>query len=294
MGLYLNSTGWRKSNELLCHPQVYAIKYTLVIEENPVYNSAAVLQGQRGYMNKRLMIGLAMPLFYAVFFISGCTCRSQNQEHSIRITGSATVYAVPDQAVLSFSIVSREKNLSDVKTMHDSALQKTNALFDTYKIEQKDITAENLTIHPRYSYNTDSPQFLYYEIQQNMSVSITDLEQYESFLTDLLNSGIDRINDVRFSAKDIAKYKNDARIAAVKAAEEKAALLCAAAENNGKKLSVGNVIHISEIPIYSYSDGYNAAQNSIAYAKSSAAADESTPIGKIRFDAQVEMVFELQ
>lgn len=250
-------------------------------------------------MDKRsLIVRIMGSLCIIALFNAVCACRPNAQERSIKVTGNASVYALPDQAQLAFSVVSRAKTLQEVKQHHDSTVQKTSMLFDTYAIEQKHVTVENLTIHPRYSYSSDIPQFLYYEITQNISVLITRLENYEPFLTALLDTGIDRINDVRFFAQDVKKYKNEARIAAVKAAEEKALLLSSASENHGKKLALGKVIRIAEVPLYSYGDSYNAAaQNRIAYAKSADAgmADAvSAPIGKIKFDAQVEMVFELQ
>jgi len=251
-------------------------------------------------MDKRLLIARIMgSLCIIALFNAACACRPNAQERYIKVTGNATVYAIPDQAQLAFSVVSRAKNLQKVKQLHDSTVQKTNMLFDTYAIEQKHVTVENLTIHPRYAYRSDVPQFLYYEIEQHISVLITRLENYEPFLTALLDNGIDRINDVRFFAQDVKKYKNEARIAAVKAAEEKALLLCSASsENNAKKLALGRVLRIAEVPLYSYGDSYNAAaQNRIAYAKSADAGMSdmvSAPIGKIRFDARVEMVLELQ
>ena len=234
-----------------------------------------------------------------VLLSTSCTGKNTAQEHCISVVGKATVYVSPDQATISFSVVSQANDLSAAKQRHDTAIQKTNTLFSQYGIEQKDVTAENLTIHPRYSYNSDMPKFLDYEITQNISVSITNLDNYEPFLTDLVNSGIDRINDVRFSAKDVKKYKDEARRNAVKAAEEKAQLLCEAASSGNYKPSLGKIIRMSEI--LSYSDwngnGYNAmAQNRVAYAKTAAdvSASGGTPIGKILFDAQIEMVFELR
>ena len=201
--------------------------------------------------------------------------------------------------MISFSIVSQANDLTAAKQRHDTAMQKTNTLFNQYGIEQKDVTAENLTIHPQYSYNADTPKFLYYEITQNISAVITNLDNYEPFLTDLVNNGIDRINDVRFSTKDVKKYKDEARRNAVKAAEEKAQLLCEAASSGNHKPSLGKIIRISEAP--SYSDwngkGYNiAVQNRVAYAQTAGGTSESggTPIGKILFDAQIEMIFELK
>ena len=234
-----------------------------------------------------------------VLLSTSCTGKNTAQEHCISVVGKATVYVSPDQATISFSVVSQANDLSAAKQRHDTAMQKTNTLFSQYGIEQKDVTAENLTIHPRYSYNSDMPKFLYYEITQNISAVITNLDNYEPFLTDLVNNGIDRINDVRFSTKDVKKYKDEARRNAVKAAEEKAQLLCEAASSGNHKPSLGKIIRISEAP--SYSDwngkGYNiAVQNRVAYAQTAGGTSESggTPIGKILFDAQIEMIFELK
>ena len=234
-----------------------------------------------------------------VLLSTSCTGKNTAQEHCISVVGKATVYVSPDQATISFSVVSQANDLSAAKQRHDTAMQKTNTLFSQYGIEQKDVTAENLTIHPRYSYNSDMPKFLYYEITQNISAVITNLDNYEPFLTDLVNNGIDRINDVRFSTKDVKKYKDEARRNAVKAAEEKAQLLCEAASSGNHKPSLGKIIRISEAP--SYSDwngkGYNiAVQNRVAYAQTAGGTSESggAPIGKILFDAQIEMVFELR
>ena len=251
-------------------------------------------------MNKHIRsIILSLITVCTVLLSAACTEKNTAQEHCISVVGKATVYVSPDQAMISFSIVSQANDLTAAKQRHDTAMQKTNTLFNQYGIEQKDVTAENLTIHPQYSYNADTPKFLYYEITQNISAVITNLDNYEPFLTDLVNNGIDRINDVRFSTKDVKKYKDEARRNAVKAAEEKAQLLCEAASSGNHKPSLGKIIRISEAP--SYSDwngkGYNiAVQNRVAYAQTAGGTSESggAPIGKILFDAQIEMVFELK
>ena len=251
-------------------------------------------------MNKHIRsIILSLITVCTVLLSAACTEKNTAQEHCISVVGKATVYVSPDEAMISFSVVSQANDLTAAKQYHDTAMQKTNTLFNQYGIEQKDVTAENLTIHPQYSYNADTPKFLYYEITQNISAVITNLDNYEPFLTDLVNNGIDRINDVRFSTKDVKKYKDEARRNAVKAAEEKAQLLCEAASSGNHKPSLGKIIRISEAP--SYSDwngkGYNiAVQNRVAYAQTAGDTSElgGTPIGKILFDAQIEMVFELR
>lgn len=251
-------------------------------------------------MNKYIRsIILSLITVCTVLLSTACTEKNVAQEHCIGVVGKATVYVSPDQAMISFSIVSQANDLTAAKQRHDTAMQKTNTLFNQYGIEQKDVTAENLTIHPQYSYNADTPKFLYYEITQNISAVITNLDNYEPFLTDLVNNGIDRINDVRFSTKDVKKYKDEARRNAVKAAEEKAQLLCEAASSGNHKPSLGKIIRISEAPTYSdwNGKGYNiAVQNRVAYAQTAGGTSDTggAPIGKILFDAQIEMVFELR
>lgn len=248
-------------------------------------------------MLKRIHSIILVVLGVCLAVCSGCSGKAHEQEHCLAVVGAATVQVLPDQAVLSFSVVSHADTLKEAKKIHDGTMQKASAIFSRYAIESKDITLENLTIHPRYSYREEEPRFIYYEIQQNISAVITNLEQYELFLTDLVNNGIDRINDVRFFAKDFKKYKDEARCNAVKAAKEKAQLLCTAAESGVHKPVLGKIIRISELASSSDWDGYNAAQqNRIAYMKEMEASTDtrSAPMGKITFDARIEMVFELK
>ena len=87
------------------------------------------------------------------------------------------------------------------------------------------------------------------------------------------------------------KLRNDARIAAVKAAEEKAATLCSAAENGGKKLTIGKIISIKE---FSESNSYQLPYQNAVLAKATDSASVAEPIGQIKIDAQVEIVFQLK
>lgn len=227
-------------------------------------------------------------------FIISCSPDVQ-EERKITVIGTSTVYATPDVAIVSFAIVSQDKNLSNAKQKNDNTLKKINSIFDGYKIEQKNITLGRLNINPRYSYRHEPAEFLYYEITQDISISIEDLNNYEPFLTDILNSGIDRIYNVEFSVKDIKKYKTDARIAAVKAAEEKAAILCSAANNGGKKLSTGKILQINEIP-QQHRNYSGMMQNIKAYDEEKEGMPDNgvTPIGQIQVNSQIEIVFRLK
>lgn len=244
---------------------------------------------------KKLVFFKIIMLAGVLFCLSACFPPADNRnERTITVIGTSTVYAAPDTALISFAAISRDKNLSEAKQKNDSVIQKVNGIFTKYKVEQKDITIGRLNIDSRYSYRNDTPEFLHYEVNQMISVSLNDLERYERFLTELLDAGIDRIYGVEFSVEDINRYKNDARIAAVKAAEEKAALVCFAADNGGQKLAPGKILRINEIPQQYSGMGYGA--NYIGLEKNAAAdaGGSLTPIGQIQITAQLEIVFTLK
>ena len=87
---------------------------------------------------------------------------------------------------------------------------------------------------------------------------------------------------------------DEARVEAVKAAEEKALLLCKAATNSGKPLSLGKIISISEKPTAMYNYDNYVAQNMKQAAYDEAAGGNFSPMGQIEVSAEISVVFELE
>ena len=254
------------------------------------YDAAYFTHIMEAYMQLKIVCALA-----AALLAVGTSC--SRTERTITVRGSATVYAAPDTVGSSFALSSKDKNIAEAKRKNEEAVRQMADIFAAHQIEQRHINIKRISIEPRYSYRYDNTrEFQHYEIRQDISVELTSLELYEPFLTALLSAGVDTISDVAFSSKQQRKLSDEARQKAVKAAEEKAQTLCAAAGNAGKKLSPGRVVSITEIP-----DGgapYNlrakSMQNAVAYTE--APADESafSPSGQIQVSAQVEMVFALR
>ena len=173
--------------------------------------------------------------------------------------------------------------------------EKLKELFEKYKIEQKNISIERVNINPRSRYRDNGDEYFDgYEVVQNIAVLITKIEDYEVFLTELLNTGVDRIYNVGFSVADMRKLMDEARVEAVKAAEEKALLLCKAATNSGKPLSLGKIISISEKPTAMYNYDNYVAQNMKQAAYDEAAGGNFSPMGQIEVSAEISVVFELE
>ena len=231
------------------------------------------------------------------FVLFGACSPQASEKRFVSVTGRSSISKSPDQVSISFSVFSKDRDLSAAKKKNDAAILKLKELFEKYKIEQKNISIERVNITPRYRYRDNGDEYFdSYEVVQNIAVLLTKIEDYEVFLTDLLNTGVDRIYNVGFSVADMRKLMDEARAEAVKAAEEKALLLCKAAPNGGNPLSLGKIISISEEPTGMFQRNYYnyAAQNMKQAADYEAAGGNFSPMGQIEVSAEISVVFELE
>lgn len=227
-----------------------------------------------------------LSMFLTSFFIVSCIPAKPEEKNFISVTGVASISKTPNRVCIPFVVFTKDKNLAEAKIKNDKIMKTVKELFTKYNIETKDITVERINIQPRFRYWNNGAQTLEeYEVTQNISVILTKIENYEMFLTDLLNAGIDRIANVSFSVGNMRELMDNARAAAVKAAEEKAIVMCNAANRN---LSLGNIISITETPSRSNFNNYRL-QNAKSYDEK-----EYSPIGQIEVTAEVTVVFELK
>ncbi len=215
---------------------------------------------------------------------------------TVNVTGKAVIFAEPDKVTVSFSLNSRNKNLKLAKEKNNKTIKALNEVLKNFNIEKKYISIQNIEIRPRYSYRYDEPKFMHYEISQSIAISLVNLKDYEAFLSEILELGVDNINNIYFSVEDLKKFKNEARIKAVKNAEEKAKLLCSSSENNGKELKLGRVLQISERSSRNnFSRGMMSQKNyDSANLEGASGGTESFSVsGKIQISSEVNMVFEI-
>lgn len=131
----------------------------------------------------------------------------------------AVIKLQPDSATLNCGIVS---NGSDVQTLRKYAQATAAQVLEYCKkqgIAEKNITVGFLTIEP-ISLEAAKKENTY-NVQQDISIVIEDLSKYDSFLADILELGVNRIQSVNLQVKDIEKYKAQARELAVEKAKAK-------------------------------------------------------------------------
>lgn len=162
--------------------------------------------------------------------------------NTVSFDGEGRVFAKPDVAALSFSILTEAVTS---KAAQDDNSTKSTKVVDFLKnqgIEEKDIKTTGYNVYPQYSYPTpcrlsysqegvvypctDSEQKISgYQVNQSFEVKVRDLEKVSAILDGLLTAGANQVNNLSFQIDNIEKVKNEARELAIKNAKEKASTL---------------------------------------------------------------------
>ncbi|MDR0466139.1 MAG: SIMPL domain-containing protein [Deltaproteobacteria bacterium] len=212
------------------------------------------------------------------------------------VTADAEIRVKPDRVHLTLGVNERSKDLRGAKDRMSDTLKKAIAFCKSKGIQDKHIQTSYISIHPDYRYDDDKMRIVmrHFSLASNFTITLENPELYETILYTLLDMGINNVENVSFTTSELRKYRDEARIAAVKAAREKAALFADAA---GVKL--GKVINIQEGRPISVVRGMqrnysqNFSQNSLAEAPNVDAA-EGFALGMVPVKAEVTLVYELE
>jgi uncharacterized protein YggE len=162
--------------------------------------------------------GMLVPV---VFAQENCT-----HPRIISVTGTAESKVPPDEVQLTLGIDSHDKDLVVAKASNDQRIKKLMALAHTAGVEAKNVQTSALTMGPEYT-DEKIPKLLGYRVSQTIAITLTDLSKYEGLMTSFLKVGVNRVDGIDFLVSDPRKYREDARLKAVRAAREKANTMAA-------------------------------------------------------------------
>lgn len=241
---------------------------------------------------------------------------------TISVSGSAVVRVAPDEAVLTFSIASREEKLDASVTDNDKKVKAVTEFLLESGVKSSEIRTEVISIYPILQPDAIRPVYagpfangpslpplnanglaparppantpsggkpllepVGYRATRQLSITISDLEAFEKIYRGMIERGVNVVGGVEFRTTELRQHKDKARLQAVKAAKEKAVAM--AGELGA---SVTAVRSISENqPNYF---GSALAQNSFSIA-SQPGSSTSVAAGMIEIKARVSVVFLL-
>ena len=213
----------------------------------------------------------------------------------------------PDLAVFSSGVTTQGKTAGEALAQNSRAMTRVIAALKAAGIAERDIQTSNLSINPIYSdpnreammaarvngtpYVPLPPEqqlqkIVGYTVSNQVSVRQRRLGDYGKVIDTLVSAGANQVNGPSFQMDDADPALDEARIAAMKKARERAELYARAAG-----LRVGHVVSISE------SGGYYAPPPMFARAASAEMAPPPPPApvqaGELQMTANVTVLYEL-
>lgn len=210
-------------------------------------------------------------------------------QRTITVTGTAEIKVPPEQVTVMLAVESHERDLSVGKANNDRSIHKLLALAAKEGVEPRNIQTSAVNIALEFS-DDKTPRFIGYEIVQQVSITLTDLSKYEALLTGALNAGVNRVSGVDFGVADPAKYREQARLNAVKAAQQKAKAI---ATELGQ--TVGKPWEVTEDPNYGAEANY-PVNGRMYMARAGLPSVEGPTIagGEVTIRAAVRVSFQLE
>lgn len=207
----------------------------------------------------------------------------------ITVSGEAEVKVAPDEVVFDLTVQTINKDLRAAKSQTDDRLKKVIELTRKYKVPAADVQTDYIKLEPRYRGNDESRLFIGYSVRKDVVFTLRDVTQAEGLLSELIESGISRINGVRFQTSQLRKHRDQARALAITAAQEKAVALTGAI---GQK--IGKAYSIEEEVASRGSAYQNISTNNFVLGSDEATNSEGTlALGQIKVTARVTVRFEL-
>jgi len=218
-------------------------------------------------------------------------------QNVITMEGFGEVFAIPDTATFSFSVVEEANSSEEVQV---KALDKVNAVIEALKkegIEEKDIKTIGYNLYPRYE-NSRSGQtnLIYpptnrvlagYEIDHTISVKVRKIDDAGKILGLVGQMGVSNLSSLGFTIGDEEEYLEQARKLAIDDAKEKA-------QNLSKDLGVRLVRIVSFSEGGHYPLGRGAGEDAKFLSLPSSEVMPEIPVGENQIISQVYITYEIK
>ena len=190
----------------------------------------------------------AAPLFMLMCMMLGTgLATAQDTLRTLTVSGEGVVMVQPDQAVVRFGVVTRDRNPEEAHRLNQTAAADAMNAVRALGIDDRKIRLETLRIEPDRKYNQDTRMYeeIGFMATREVSVTVDDLDRLPALISRVVQRGVNRLTGVSYDLSDKESVRRDALRRAAENAREKAQLL---AETLGA--SLGRVITINEQGVY--------------------------------------------
>jgi len=226
--------------------------------------------------------------FLTVWLGTDINNKLDKSENTITVSATNDVYAKPDLAFTTFSVVSEAKTV-DLAIQDNAA--KMNAVIAVVKsqgVEDKDLKTTNFNISPRYEWDKEwrNRTLVGYEVSQSLQVKIRDLAQIGDIIQGATEAGANEVGNLQFTIDNEDALKEEARNKAIEEAKTKA-------KNLAEKLGISLVKIISFSESGDYPMPYYVPTSKEALGIGGGATPDIQP-GENKISVTVSLIYQIK
>lgn len=189
-----------------------------------IQNAAAIALGMLALF---LLILAVSSLKQFRFIGSGVTATN-----TIAVEGSGEVFAVPDTATFSYSVMATAKDVTTAQTEVNTKGNAIKAYLKEQGVEEKDFQTSDYSVNPHYEYNQTACSRDYcppgkstltgYDVNETVTVKVKDTDKAGTLLSGIGSKGATNLSGLSFTINDQTALESEARGKAIDDARAKA------------------------------------------------------------------------
>jgi uncharacterized protein YggE len=137
----------------------------------------------------------------------------------ISVAGTGEVYAKPDLALISFSVVIEAKTVGEAMSQNTEKMNNIISFIKEQGVENKDLKTTSFNIYPRYDYDRTSSIYpsgkrvlVGYEVIQQLEVKIRDLDKTGQIIEGAASAGANQAGNLQFIVENEDDLKKQASL----------------------------------------------------------------------------------
>lgn len=222
-----------------------------------------------------------------VMISSSMIAQDVKQVPQISVSGEGKIKVVPDEALITVSIETTDKDAKEAKKQNDIISDKVLKLIKKKGVLSTDFQTQRMSLYQNYDYNTKKKSYV---ANQTISIHLKNLSKYDQLMLELVDTGINRIQGVEFKSSKIKELEKQARKNALMDAKTKANDYVSVLEDQ----KVGKALLISDNSQTHYPQPIYGGMMKTMAMESDAAPRETLAIGEIEIISVVTVTFILE
>ena len=203
----------------------------------------------------------------------------------LNVSAQAEARRVPDVATISAGVVTQAADGNTAMRQNAEQMAKVMAAIKAAGIAEKDIQTSGISLNPQYRYvENEAPSITGYQATNTVSLKVRDITKLGKVLDSLAAQGANQINGPSFQIDQPEPVYDEARLAALKKAKDRAETYAKALD-----LKVRRIISISE----GGGGGFRPVPMMAMSARGKAEMDTAVSPGETEVSVSLDVVFEL-